>query len=283
MVEGNANDSSDKNIPEASNVGEELNIEPHVGMEFESIKKAREFYISFAKKRGFGVRIRSTKPKRAVLICCNEGQHQVKSAGYEEIQDSVSQTKRKCSTTRSGCQASLIVSRGTTQSSWFIQSFNNDHNHVMVSPRSVSYMRCHKKMTIAAKNLVERFEEEGLPTGKIPSHFILQRWTKDANKGIKVNYTEDNLDGQSNTSRIIRRMHAQQEASMLVDLAEESEELYKFIISELSHTCKLAIAMKTNSLIGDEITLLDSSQNLNNTCISEQGNEPTQLPIGHAQ
>ncbi|KAJ1403396.1 FAR1 DNA-binding domain, partial [Sesbania bispinosa] len=166
MVDGDTTDSSNKNIPYASNIDKELNTEPCVGMTFESIEKVREFYNSFAKKMGFGVRVRSTKPKRAVLVCCNEGQHKVKSSGNEEIQDGTSQTKKKCSTTRSGCEASLIVSRGTTQSSWIIQSFNNNHNHVMVSPKSVSYMRCHKKMTKAAKSLVEKFEEEGLPTGK---------------------------------------------------------------------------------------------------------------------
>ncbi|XP_057435267.1 protein FAR1-RELATED SEQUENCE 5-like [Lotus japonicus] len=140
-------------------------------MEFESIEKVREFYNSFAKKNGFGVRVRSSKPKRAVLVCCNEGQHKVKISRTEEIQDSTNQTKRKCSTIRSGCEASLIVSRGTTKSKWMIKSFNNDHNHVMVSPKSVSYMRCHKKMSVAAKSLVEKFEEEGIPTGKVAAIF----------------------------------------------------------------------------------------------------------------
>ena len=32
-------------------------------------------------------------------------------------------------------------------------------------------MRCHKKMSVAAQSLVEKFEEEGLPTGKVASIF----------------------------------------------------------------------------------------------------------------
>jgi hypothetical protein len=68
-------------------------------------------------------------------------------------------------------KASLIVSRGTIEGNWIICSFNNDHNHVMVSPRSVSYMRCHKKMSGAAENLVEQYKEEGLPTGKVATIF----------------------------------------------------------------------------------------------------------------
>ncbi|KAF1864300.1 hypothetical protein Lal_00029458 [Lupinus albus] len=150
---------------------EDLNIESCIGMEFDSIENVREFYNFFAKNKGFGVRVRSTKPKRAILVCCSEGQHKVKSGANEEAEDNVSQTKRNCSTLRTGCQASLVVARGMVESNWVITSFVNDHNHIMVSPRSVSYMRCHKKMSVAAKSLVERFEEEGLPTGKVAAIF----------------------------------------------------------------------------------------------------------------
>ena len=41
----------------------------------------------------------------------------------------------------------------------------------MVSPKSVSYMRCHKKMGAAARCLVENFEEEGMATGKVATIF----------------------------------------------------------------------------------------------------------------
>ena len=44
---------------------------------------------------------------------------------------------------------------------------------------------------------------------QIPDHFVLQCWTKDANKFIEVSDVENNFDGQSTTSRILRRMHAQ--------------------------------------------------------------------------
>ncbi|KAF1862536.1 hypothetical protein Lal_00024438 [Lupinus albus] len=316
---------------------EDLNIKSCIGMEFDSIENVREFYNFFAK---------------------NKGQHKVKSGANEEAEDNVSQTKRKCSTLRTGCQASLVVARGTVESNWVITSFVNDHNHIMVSPRSVSYMRCHKKMSVAAKSLVERFEEEGLPTGKvvaifnngessfshrdcwnhvrnlrrknldagdaqavfdycklketenpkffyaiqldddsrmmrrdgprhilvifqakgvvqIPDHFILKRWTKEANKGIEASYIENNFDAEFTTSKIVRRMHAQQQASILVDLAEESE-MYKFIISELSNTHKSAIIMKTSSLI-----VLESSHTIvNETVIPEEVTEAPHLIIG---
>ena len=45
--------------------------------------------------------------------------------------------------------------------------FNNDHNYPMVSPKSASYLRCHN----AAKSLVDKFEEEGMPIGKVTAIF----------------------------------------------------------------------------------------------------------------
>ncbi|XP_061343328.1 protein FAR1-RELATED SEQUENCE 5-like [Gastrolobium bilobum] len=73
--------------------------------------------------------------------------------------------------TRSRCRASLCVSKDKNREVWVIKSFDNNHNHVMASPKSVSYLRCHKKMNGAAKNLVEKFNEEGLPTGKVAAMF----------------------------------------------------------------------------------------------------------------
>ena len=134
-------------------------------------------------------------------------------------------------------------------------------------------------MGILCRHILVIFQAKGI--FQIPSHFILQRWTKDANRFIEAIYSENNFDSQYNTSRISRRVHAQHEASILVDLAEELEELYEFIISKLAHTRQSAITMKTNVQIDDEITLLESSHNnVNQVCILEQMNEAPQLTIG---
>ncbi|XP_027348087.1 protein FAR1-RELATED SEQUENCE 3-like [Abrus precatorius] len=104
---------------------EELNVEPHVGMEFDSLKKVEDFYKLFAKMKGFGIRIRSSKKYYCIFVCVREGE----------------------------------------------RLFDNNHNHDMASPKSVSFFRCHRKMNAIAKNLVERFNEEGLPTEKVVSIF----------------------------------------------------------------------------------------------------------------
>ncbi|RZB56995.1 Protein FAR1-RELATED SEQUENCE 5 [Glycine soja] len=95
--------------------------------------------------------------------------------------------------------------------------------------------------------------------------------SKDANKCIEVSDAENNFDGQSTTPRILRRMHAQQQASILVDLAEESKEIYRFIVLELGQTHKSTIVMKTSLSTGDNIPLLESSLTIGNKlCMPEQ-------------
>ncbi|PNX75333.1 protein FAR1-related sequence 5-like, partial [Trifolium pratense] len=132
-------------------------------MEFASIADVKEFYTSFAKKEGFGVRVRSTKQNFCMFVCANEGTHIVKGENEEG--------KRKRSTSRTDCKASLTVSKAGKRSKWVIKSINNVHNHGMVSPKSVAYLRSHKKMTAATKSLVEKFDEEGVPTGKVATMF----------------------------------------------------------------------------------------------------------------
>jgi hypothetical protein len=51
----------------SSNVGEELNSEPCIGMEFKSVEKVREFYNSFAKRLGFGVRVQFVQQNQKKL------------------------------------------------------------------------------------------------------------------------------------------------------------------------------------------------------------------------
>ena len=56
---------------------------------------------------------------------------------------------------------------------WVVRGFDNNHNHGIISPKSVSYLWCHKKMSTTAKSLVENFGEEGLPIGKVAMMFNL--------------------------------------------------------------------------------------------------------------
>lgn len=53
---------------------------------------------------------------------------------------------------------------------WVAKYFSNEYNHAMISPNSVSYLRCHKKMTLATKSFVEKFNG-GIHSGKVAALF----------------------------------------------------------------------------------------------------------------
>ncbi|KAH1203431.1 Protein FAR1-RELATED SEQUENCE 5 [Glycine max] len=125
-------------------------------------------------------------------------------------------------------------------------------------------------MGILCRHIFVIFQAKGVV--QIPDHFVLQRWTKDANKCIEVSDAENNFDGLSITPRILRRMHAQQQASILVDLVEESKEIYRFIVLELGQTHKSVIVMKTS------LPLLESSLTIGNKlCMPEHVSEVPHL------
>src|ERR1051325_6126534 len=104
----------------------EENIEPYVGIEFDSMKKTIDFYKLFSKAKGFGIRIRSSKPNYCILVCVREGKLQEKSKNDDNVE-----VKKKCSTMRMGCQASLTISKENNSHMWTVKSFDNNHNHVM--------------------------------------------------------------------------------------------------------------------------------------------------------
>ncbi|KAM7269982.1 hypothetical protein ACFE04_029196 [Oxalis oulophora] len=191
---------------------EELKPEPHIGMRFESLDEAKEFYKDFSRLKGFGFRIRSTKKIFCYLVCSSQGYRVVNTSEDREI------------------------GKGKDDDKWMLKIFTNEHNHVMVSPKSVPYIRCHKKMTPAAKSLVEKFNEEGLPTGK----------------SCATNSSDPNILGAS------RRMHVSHEALKLAALAEKSEDIYQYIINDMNKTLEVASSMETNIISGKEASLLES-------------------------
>ncbi|KEH40723.1 hypothetical protein MTR_1g033820 [Medicago truncatula] len=55
-----------------TNDGDHPNLHPRIEMEFNAINDVKEFYISFSKKKGFGIRTRTTKEHFCTLVCSNE-------------------------------------------------------------------------------------------------------------------------------------------------------------------------------------------------------------------
>ena len=89
----------------------------------------------------------------------------------ERVEMMKKKARGSCSSLRTGCAAMLKVMKNKKLQKLVVKGFDNNHNHCIISPKSVSYLRCQKKMSTTAKSLVEKFGEEGLLTRKVVMMF----------------------------------------------------------------------------------------------------------------
>ncbi|XP_075669820.1 protein FAR1-RELATED SEQUENCE 5-like [Castanea sativa] len=150
----------------------ELKSKPYVGMQFDSLDDIETFYKEFCKKESFGIHVHTSKKAlrsdnvtSRIYECCSEGQRKTKNALDNGL------SKDDENKARTGCEAILRVMKNKKLQEWVVKGFGNNHNYGIISPKRMSYLRCHKKMSTAAKSLFENFGEEGLPTGKVVMMF----------------------------------------------------------------------------------------------------------------
>ncbi|KAJ6831234.1 protein FAR1-RELATED SEQUENCE 5-like [Iris pallida] len=115
-------------------------LEPFVGMEFDSGEAAKTFYIAYAGRVGFSVRIarsRRSKCNESVImlrfVCSREGFSREKRviAGKK--------TRKRAASIREGCKAMLeVIRRGDEK--WVITKLVKEHNHEVGMPSRVHYI-----------------------------------------------------------------------------------------------------------------------------------------------
>lgn len=113
--------------------GSETVEEPYVGMEFESEDEARDFYVEYARKLGFVVRMMqrrrsgidgTTLARR--LGCNKQGfSPKVSDLGTEK------QRRSRSSGAREGCKATILV-KMEKSGKWVVTRFVKEHNHPLV-------------------------------------------------------------------------------------------------------------------------------------------------------
>ncbi|XP_043724136.1 protein FAR1-RELATED SEQUENCE 3-like [Telopea speciosissima] len=111
--------------------------EPSVGMEFDSEDAAKTFYDAYARRVGFSTRVshlNRSKPDGAVtfreFVCSREG------------------PKRK---NVESCNAMLKIEKKDSDK-WVVTKFVKEHNHSIVSPSKVHYLRPRRHFAGTAKN-----------------------------------------------------------------------------------------------------------------------------------
>ncbi|XP_078446201.1 protein FAR1-RELATED SEQUENCE 9-like [Wolffia australiana] len=124
---------------DVSSLGVELDCseaaEPALGMEFDTDEAAKEFYVAYANRVGFGVRMNKSRRSRrddSVImrrfVCTREGFHS-KRVIYDD-----GKKKRKRGTTREGCKAMIEVIK-KEHGKWAVSKLVADHTHPVLQPR----------------------------------------------------------------------------------------------------------------------------------------------------
>ncbi|CAI9766147.1 unnamed protein product [Fraxinus pennsylvanica] len=123
-------------------------LPPVVGMEFESYDDAYNYYNSYAKEVGFGIRVKSSwtkrnsKEKRGAVLCCN-------CEGFKTMKEANARRKE----TRTGCLA-MIRLRLVESNRWRLDEVKLEHNHLF-DPERAQNSKSHKKIDSGAKRKLE--------------------------------------------------------------------------------------------------------------------------------
>ncbi|KAG0485513.1 hypothetical protein HPP92_009592 [Vanilla planifolia] len=172
--------------------------EPVIGMEFDSDEAAKEYYVAYANRVGFGVRMnksrRSRKDDTVIMrrfVCTREGFHS-KRVIYDD-----GKKKRKRGTTREGCMAMIEVIR-KDHGKWVVTKLDTEHTH-MVALLDKVQPRADRPLISPNAALVSDH-----PFGGISN-------LKNSNRGIRVNPFGEGGEAQA-LLEYLKRMQAENPA-----------------------------------------------------------------------
>ncbi|XP_050365733.1 protein FAR1-RELATED SEQUENCE 5-like [Argentina anserina] len=189
-------ESSDKTSDHHSEKKEDSKLKsPYVGMFFETLKEAEQYYEDYGRQEGFWTRIRSSSKYRSqssevtsrLFVCAHEGKHVMQTEKEDDLEEKDERAesdeaeicdiqvekkrRRSCSTVKCGCKANMRILHDKWTRKWKVSVFSDIHNHKVVSPARRMMMKSNKHMPDAAKDLTEAFQRENLRISKVPSMF----------------------------------------------------------------------------------------------------------------
>ncbi|KAK9667087.1 hypothetical protein RND81_14G231900 [Saponaria officinalis] len=154
--------------------GEKIELEPCEGMEFESEEAAKSFYNSYARRVGFSTRVSSSRRSRKdgaiiqrTFVCAKEG---FRNVGEKRTKNR--EIKRPRVITRVGCKAMLSVKIDDDCGKWIVNGVIKEHNHELVPPDQVHCLRSHRRISGAAKSLIDTLQAAGMGPRRIMAALI---------------------------------------------------------------------------------------------------------------
>ena len=161
---------------------------PYVGMTFDSVDDARQFYNAYAFRHGFGIRTSASKNSQArgptklisrTFTCVHarpdgsksESDSTADSIATESSNNSkrpglwmnMADTRKRNRLQRHDCKAHMIV--GLRDNRWTVTCFIDDHTHALVQQEEkVRFYRSHRKIPREDLQMIRTFHERNLST-----------------------------------------------------------------------------------------------------------------------
>ncbi|XP_057532953.1 protein FAR1-RELATED SEQUENCE 5-like [Amaranthus tricolor] len=241
----------------------EFDKKPFVGMAFENLEKALDFYGKYAEICGFDIRSSTTYKKKGIVflkyfVCSREG---IIKPNPKKSADVVARYKR--STKRIGCKARLILKYDIAKRTYHVLKFEEAHNHCLVSPTSRQFLLGNRKMTLLHKNFISKNARVNI--GPVKSFRLFKE-----NVGSYENVGVTMQDFK-NFHRDLKAYIKGDDGKMLIENFIRKRDIYTgfyfdYALDEEDHISRLfwadAISRKNYCLFGEMVTF-DCTYNTN--------------------
>ena len=144
---------------------------PCVGMIFDTLEKAEEFYRNYGRSIGFEVIIRTThKHSRSNVISsrlyiCRKGGRL--SSKVSNVKDDIKGKRTRDVISRTSCNARMCVVHQVKFDKWKVTLVELEHNHVMVTSDKVQFMQRSRNIGPITRSLIELLSKSGIETPKV--------------------------------------------------------------------------------------------------------------------
>lgn len=213
-------------------------------MTFKTLEEGISFYEKYAKECGFTMRRDRENFKKGVLkyklcVCNKQGESQTKGS------------KRRRLISRMGCKANVKFRR-IDNGEFEIYDFGEAHNHVMVTPETMSHLKAARDLNLVHKKMI--MDNSRLNQGPVKTFRMFKEYVKGyRNVGAS-------LEDFKNFSRDVKRYIKEYDAQMLIEIFMEKKAMcpsfyFDFDVDEDKNLNKLfwadPIGIKNYALFGD--------------------------------
>ncbi|KAF7112926.1 hypothetical protein RHSIM_RhsimUnG0178400 [Rhododendron simsii] len=243
---------------------DELTEEEVYQMTFDMHEDGETFYNAYAKVNGFSIRNYNMHKDNAGIVksrkwvCSKEGYRDTK---YLEREDRIREPQ---ALTRVGCPAVFSVTLERSSGKYLVNNFVSVHNHSMIGPRGVPFLRSHRKVSSSDKASANTMHKVGIKTSHIMDFAAQQSGGYES-----VGYTQKDLYNHFTAQRNIEVADGDAEGALAYLCAKAENDpmfYYKYDVDEQNRLNNLFwrdVTCRTDYMCFGDVLIFDSTYRTN--------------------